>query len=288
MVSKETRSHMEQVPPEPVQQPKYEIRPYTPEEASFIYQELEVPNWAPWLRASSETLAKRAEAFPEGQLAVWTPEGRPVASLSLSRFDYNEDPNSLPTWDELMGDPPTGEKTFIPEGNAVGMMSINVHPEYRGARLTEKLIEKVRQKAKDLGVKYIMGSFRPSQFGEYARENPYASFNTYAHLKRPDDNLPHDAWLRALARNGMRMLRIDDAAMVVPDVPREEFDEYRRTYNPEKWKQISPTVWRCGETGIWLVGEKSATYAESNVWGILEENGNGDGQEQVLNTPSSA
>lgn len=248
----------------------FEIRTYKPSEAGEIYRELEVPNWAPWLRASPETLAKRAEAFPDGQLAVWTSEGRPIASVSLSRFNYSGDLQALPTWDELMGDPPTGEKTFVPDGNAVGMMSINVHPEYQGAGLTRVIIDEVRKKAKDLGVKHIMGSFRPSQFGEYTYENPREGFITYALKERPD-NLPLDAWLRALARNGMRMLRVDDAAMVVPDVPREQFDEYRRTYNPEKWKQIAPAVWRCGETGIWLAGKESAVYVESNVWGILDQ-----------------
>src|SRR3989344_7579303 len=251
-----------------------EIRPYRPDEAGKIYQELEVPNWAPWLRASPETLAKRAEVFPEGQLEIWTPEGRPIASLSLARFDYNGDPKLLATWDELMGVPATGEKTFIPDGNAVGMMSINVRPDYQGQGLTKTIIDTVKDKSQELGAKYVMGSFRPSQFGEYSQSDPNASFKEYVDSKRPDD-LPKDAWLRALARNGMKMLRIDDAAMVVPDVSIEQFDEYRRTYKPEKWKQIAPSVWRCGETGIWLAGDKSATYVESNVWGILDQGSNG-------------
>lgn len=251
----------------------YEVRPYKPEDASLIYQELEVPNWAPWLRASPETLTKRAEAFPEGQLAIWTPEGRPIASLSLSRFNYDGDPQALPTWDEIMGDPPTGEHTFVPDGNAIGMMSINVHPEFQGAGLTRVIIDDVKKRAKDLGIKHIMGSFRPSQFGEWTHEHPREGFVTYALKERPD-NLPLDAWLRALTRNGMRMLRVDDAAMVVPEVPIEEFNNYRETYNPEKWRQIAPHVWRCGETGVWITGENSATYIESNVWGILDQNNN--------------
>lgn len=262
--------------------PRYDIRAYTPDEAPLIYKELEVPNWAPWLRASVETLTRRAEVFPEGQLAIWTPEGDPIASLSLSRFQYNGDPYTLPTWDALMGDPPTGEGTFDLKGNAVGMMSINVRQDYQGGGLSRVIIDTVKQKA-PAGVEHIMGSFRPSQFGEYAGKYPHISFSEYVGLLRPD-NMPLDAWLRALARNGMRQLRIDDYAMVVPDVPRETFDEYRATYNPGRWRQISPTVWRCGETGIWIAGDKTATYAESNVWGILDQNGNGNG----LQSPQTA
>lgn len=250
----------------------YEVRPYKPEDAIAIYNELEVPNWAPWLRASVDTLAKRAKVFPEGQLAVWE-EKHPIANISLSRFNYDGNPSNLPTWDELMGVPATGEHTFDLNGNAVGMMSINVHSDYQGKGLTKVIIAAVKDRAAKLGVTHIMGSFRPSQFGEYSTQNPKASIKEYIDKKRKEDDMPHDAWLRALTRNGMRMLRMDDAAMVVPDVTRSEFENHKSSYNPEKWKQIAPAVWRCGETGVWLVGEKSAVYVESNVWGILDQNG---------------
>lgn len=253
---------------------KYEIRPYKPSEAQRIYDELEVPNWAPWLRASAETLAKRAEVFPEGQIAVWEGE-HPVANISLARFNYDGDPQNLKTWDELMGSPATGEETFDPNGNALGMMSINIKQDYQGKGLARIVIDSVKATASKLGVRHIMGSFRPNQFGEHTHKKPHEPFSKYVNSTREEDNLPTDAWLRTLTRNGMRMLRIDDAAMVVPDVSREEFDNYRRTYKPEMWRQISPTVWRCGETGVWLVGGKSSTYVESNVWGILDNNGNG-------------
>lgn len=252
--------------------PQYEIRPYRQEEALLIYKELEEPNWAPWLRASSQVLAKRAAVFPEGQIAVWSKDGRPIANLNLSRFSYNGDPKSLPTWDELMGNPATGENTFDLNGNALGMMSINIHPEFQGVGLTRVIIDAAKKTAKMLGTKHVMGSFRPSQFGEYSHEvDPRVSFSEYVNKKRADDNLPQDAWLRALTRNGMSMLRIDEPGMVVSDVSKKQFEEYRRNYNPEKWTKISVNVWRCGETGMWLVGDTTATYVESNVWGILQK-----------------
>ncbi|MBI2031380.1 MAG: hypothetical protein HYT08_02080 [Candidatus Levybacteria bacterium] len=256
----------------------YELRAYKPEEAQKIYEELEVPNWAPWLRANPETLAKRAEVFPEGQLAIWKGE-RPIASISLNRFNYDGNPDNLPTWDELAGIPSTYEKTFVPDGNAVGMMSINIHPEFQGQGFTQDIITAVKTLRSTIDIKHIMGSFRPSQFGDYSHDNPRANFTQYSHLKRPD-NLPKDAWLRALTRNGMMILRVDDYAMMVPDVPIEQFNEYRSTYTPDKWRQLRPNVWRCGQTGVWIVGENTATYAEGNVWGILEdENGKASNQQ---------
>lgn len=254
----------------------FDIRPYSSDEAPKIYEMLEVPNWAPWLRATSETLARRAEVFPEGQIAVWD-GNRPVASISLNRFNYDGNPENLPTWDQLAGDPSTYEETFVPDGNAVAMMSINVHPDYQRKGLTEDIIMAVRElRESSPGLEHIMGSFRPSQFGEYSHKNPRANFTHYTHLRRPD-RWPKDAWLRALERNGMIRLRDDEFAMMVPNVPLEELEQYKRSYYPERWKEVRSGIWRCGQTGVWVVQEKVAVYMEGNVWGILEDdvqNGN--------------
>jgi GNAT superfamily N-acetyltransferase len=260
--------------PESLQPSKYEARPYKPEDASLIYRELEEPNWAPWLAASAETLAKRAEVFPEGQIALWGADGKPVASLSLNRFSWDGDVENLPTWDDLAGDPPTYESTYNPNGNSVGMMSINVRKDIQGAGLTQELIEAAREACSRLGIQNVMGSFRPSQFGQFSKDNPELEFDKYVHMT-DERGLPVDKWIRALHRNGMRMLKIDDGAMIVDDVPREQVEEWRRTYKPEEWT-VKGHIWRCGETGFWYVGPKKAMYAESNVWGILDKNGNGN------------
>lgn len=248
--------------------PHYEVRPYEPQEAGLIYETLEKPNWAPWLAASSETLAKRAEVFPEGQIALWGADGLPVASLSLNRFYWDGDIDALPTWDELAGDPPTYEKTYNPRGNSVGMMSINVRPDIQGGGLTQSIIDSTRQLTERIGVENVMGSFRPSQFGQFAKDDPELTMKKYLEM-RDHQGLPVDKWIRALHRNGMRMLRIDDGAMIVDDVPREQVEEWRRTYKPDSWTSKGH-IWRTGETGFWYVGPKKAMYAESNVWGILD------------------
>jgi len=272
-----TQVYMEPGGQEIIRKPQYEVRPFKPEEAQLIYDELEKPNWAPWLAASPETLARRAEVFPEGQIALWGADGRPVASLSLNRFTWNGDVNSLPTWDQLAGDPPTYEDTFDPSGNSVGMMSINVRKDIQGGGLTQEIIDSTREMCKRLGIDNVMGSFRPSQFAQFAKDNPALSMEEYSQM-RDERGLPVDKWLRALHRNGMRMLRIDDGAMAVDHVSHDEFEEYKRTYKPEEWKKEGP-LWRCGETGFWVVTNRGknnyAMYVESNVWGILDQNGNG-------------
>lgn len=269
--------HMETPPsqpqvPEQGFQSRFEVRPYTPEEAKLVHDELEVPNWPDWLQASTDTLAARARTFPPGQIALWDGQ-KMVAAINLQRFNYSGKPEDLLTWDELCGNPPTFEEKYDPNGNAVGMMSINVHKDYQGQGLSKEIIEAVRAMTKREGITHVLGSFRPSQMDEFLLQNPHMNERDYIAAKREHDQLPVDGWLRILTRNGMRPLRVDDAAMVV-EVPMDEFTKYKQTYNPEKWRQVGNQkhMWRCGETGVWYVNHDTATYIESNVWGILESN----------------
>lgn len=243
---------------------------WTFEKIDEIHQKLEVPNWAPWLSASKQSLVGRAEVFPAGQLLVLEGE-TPVASLSMNRIDWDGNPLTLPCWDNVAGDPTTYEHTYKPSGNTLVMMSMNVDPASQGKGLARKLIEQSRFLAVGLDVDYLIGSFRPNEFGKYKSEpeKEFTKFEDYIQLKRPD-GLPIDSWLRNLTRNGMQALHIDDHAMTV-SVAIDEFQAFKTGYNVGMWKEIYPGVWECGEVGVWKVDSHngSAIYKESNLWGLI-------------------
>ncbi len=72
-------------------------------EINLIHQVLEQPNWAPWLAASPNVLKGRAEVFPEGQLIIKSIDGEPLASLSMNRINWDDDIETLPSWDNVAG-----------------------------------------------------------------------------------------------------------------------------------------------------------------------------------------
>lgn len=235
-----------------------------------IYEELEHPNWAPWLEAQPESLAGRAKIFPKGQLLLKDNAGNFLASLSMNRIQWNGDKDSLLSWDDVAGNPTTYEKTYVPSGNTLTLMSMNVNPKNTGEGYARILIEKARLLAIELNVDYLIGSYRPNEYGKFKLSNldkPH-NFEHYCVIKR-NDGLPIDSWLRNLTRNGMQPLKVDHKAMVVP-VSLQEFARYQKEYNPEKWVEISPNIWECGEVGTWKVDAKNglAVYKESNLWGI--------------------
>lgn len=237
---------------------------------SQIYSKLEIPNWAPWLVASQDSLAGRARIFKNGQLVLMEANTNiPAASLSTNRIWWNGDPKTLPSWDTVAGDPTTYEATYQPNGNTMTLMSMNVRPDLTGAGLARKLIEEIQMVARELAVENLIGSFRPTEYGKYKLNTEFpVDFGTYCSLTRPD-GLPIDSWIRNLTRNGMIPLRVDPCAMVV-QLPLQEFNELKNTFNVDKWHYIND-LWECGEVGNWTVDKTTnlATYIESNLWGKL-------------------
>jgi GNAT superfamily N-acetyltransferase len=247
------------------------ISNWSPKDGIEIYKQLEILNWAPWLAASPESLSGRAIVFSQGQLKITEPGGNIIASLSTNRIHWNGDVGSLPSWDDVAGDPTDYSKTYQPNGNTLVLMSMNVHPDYRGLGLARELIRQARKVAKNLEVNYLIGSFRPNEFGNFKLigNNWSVPFEKYCNMIR-EDCLPIDSWLRNLVRNGMIPLTVDQNAMTVT-VPLDQFNHYRTSYNPDNWKEVWPGLWECGEVGRWTVNhiDSTATYKESNLWGLL-------------------
>jgi GNAT superfamily N-acetyltransferase len=252
---------------------QFTVGSWKPEDILSIHQKLEVPNWAPWLAASEVSMVGRCLVFPEGQIVMKDTQGFPLASLSMNKINWDGDSESLPSWDDVAGDPTTYERTYVPKGNTLVLMSMNVNPEYQGAGHARALIEKAKLLTQELGVDYLIGSFRPNEYGKHKAINGVKAlgFEEYASLKR-DDGLSIDSWLRNLTRNGMKPLKVDPYAMIVT-VTLDDLAIYIKNYKSDMWKEVSPNVWECGEVGSWYidVAQGSATYQESNLWGIMWE-----------------
>jgi hypothetical protein len=254
----------------------YMIQSWSKEDISNLYTKLELPNWAPWLAASIDTLSGRAEIFPEGQLVTKTPSGELVASLSMNQIYWNGNIDTLPSWDDVAGDPTDYSKTYVKKGNTLVLMSMNVAPDFQGQRLPGNLVEQAKLLVKKVGANFLIGSFRPSGFGTAKKGmgyDPDFDFEFYCNLRQKESGKPVDPWLRSLSWMGMQLLKIDHQAMTVP-VSLADFEYFKTTYQPEMWKEIELGIWECGEVGRWQVyaNRGMAIYQESNVWGYIPIN----------------
>lgn len=249
--------------------PHYNLDIWKPYDVPAISR-LEKACWAPWLRKPEEHIATIAEKFPQTQLLLKNQRRDIVATVTTNRISWDGNPASLGTWDAVAGGSEAASdyiKTYAPDGNTLCLMSMNVDPTIQGGGFAPQLVEGMKNIARRLGIEHLISSFRPSGYGDFKLEHGATKFTEYCTLTRQDGK-PFDPWLRSVSRLGMQPLRIEERAMVV-EVPLSTFEEYQRTYHPQKWKEVEPGQWECGETGSWFVKGDHAVYIEPNIWGEL-------------------
>lgn len=245
--------------------------------------ELEKKCWVPWLEASYSSLKWRACIFPAGQIALISKEPKEAiisASLSLNQMYWDGDVDSLPSWDAVAWDPTTYEQTYDPNGNALVLMSMNVHEKYHWAHA--HLLAATKKLAIEKDIPYIIGSFRPNKFWAYI-DNLWQQYGTdyftdmdldqlfEEYIQKESEWKSLDQWLGILKKKyGMKPLKIDTSAMIV-SVTSAEFHEYKKI-DAEKWiiwHNIKDNIWSCWQTGFWYLDGDGAVYQESNVWWLI-------------------
>lgn len=235
---------------------------------------LENKSWAPWLRASEDALKRRMGVFPEGQFALYAPNGELAATLSTVRINCDNpyDKDSLPnSWDTCAG--VNGEtnlaKAHVPDGNTLVLLSMNIDPKYQGKHLSGRLIDEAKKLVQKEDMDYIISPFRPLHYGMYKLARGYVDLADYAKILN-EDGFPVDPWFRSVIKNNGELLSVCEESMTVK-VPIEQFESYKKNYNPQLWVKVSRGRWECGEAGDWSVDKKTgiATYKEDNYWGIV-------------------
>ncbi|HLC87875.1 MAG TPA: hypothetical protein VJG66_02370 [Patescibacteria group bacterium] len=247
---------------------KIDIRNWKPQDGEKIF-ELEEKCWAPWLRMTADILSSIAGVFPEGQLLVEDENGLIRASLTTNRIEW-PGKEKFPTWDEVAGEGiESGDYhlTYKKDGDTLVMMSMNVHPDFRGEGYPGLMLERLRNYSKQNEIKHIIGPFRPSDYGIFKLKQTDPGFSKYCEMKR-EDGMPVDGWLRNLYRNGMKKIKIQKKSMFVK-VSKDEFEQFKVNYRPDLWKEIKKNTWECGEVGNWKLFADHAIYTEDNIWGEM-------------------
>ena len=196
------------------------------QEVPYVYSELCVKNWAPWMVAPMDSIIGRVNVFTEGQLLARNEKKIPIGYAFINQINWNGQNQDLKSWREIAGEPTTFEDTYSPDGNTLVLMSINVHSDFRGIGVARKLIENAKSLANRHDIDFLIGSFRPNQYGAFKIDNPgFSDFEAYCRMVK-NDGLPIDEWLRNLTLNGMRIIKEDTEAMI-GNFSVDEFNNFR-------------------------------------------------------------
>ena len=247
----------------------------------------------------------KAAIFPEFLKEVRTATGRPVAFLASVPMYWSVVPQSLPDLSyvtevlrfegrkmfalayahrplqEWLAQPGLFQSLSQPirqsrlsGTNALCIIAITVHPEFRRRGLPRILLEAAKEEAQSLGFEYVLGPFRPSAYGAFKAERRAAHseglFAEYCGMTG-SGGLPVDPWLRAVARNGAQFVKIEPRSLVVRR-SLSSFERYRGTHRSDDWYSPAKDSWECGETCTWYVDRARGlvTSVESNIWGYFD------------------
>jgi hypothetical protein len=260
---------MDEVARNEMEKPQHRLEHWKTTDAHAIYL-LEQAVWSPWLRRPEQHIVTIAKQFPQTQFLLRNRDNAIIATLTANRINWDGNPASLTTWDTVArGDGRVSDytKTYIPDGNSLCLMSMNVDPTIQRTGQASRLVEDMRCIAKELEVKHLISPFRPNGYGAYKLEHGLIPFAKYCAMTN-ENGEPFDPWLRCLSRQGMKPLRDEERSMVI-EVPMSIFELYRETYQPNKWREVADGKWECGETGSWVVRGDHAAYIEPNLWGEL-------------------
>lgn len=257
----------------------------------------------PGFRNSRHVANAKARLFPEFLYQVRTDEGKAVAYLNtvpafwagdrqaLHDLNYYDDTlqfgraqtlllgssflvasrlGMLPLFDAATA---AYRNRKLAGVNCVVLVGMTVEPAYHGQGIPSILFSALKDAARRLGVKCILGPFRPNAYGQYKAERHVAHsnglFEEYCTARSPE-GLPRDPWMRAVFRQGVEFLRIEPRSVrVVRSI--EEFESFRRRFKPESWYSPTADVWECGETPTWYLDRcrGRAVSVEPNIWGVI-------------------
>lgn len=157
--------------------------------------------------------------------------------------------------------------------NTIILTAMFIDNRHKGQRIPSRLIASAKEQLTQLDFKYLISPFRPSEYGKYKLENGFQhnneTFRTYCYSEN-EEGFPVDAWLRALTKNGMKMLKPEPRSFCVIN-SLECFEAFKKIHKPDAWYKNGTDVWECGETQTWYADRQHNTVysIEPNMWGQL-------------------
>lgn len=152
--------------------------------------------WPEGTRASREQFEQRLEVYPEG---FYVAEAGPALAGALTSQRIGYEPGEAPRGWETTTNKGWIRATHRPEGNALYVVSVGVHPSHRERGVGAALVRAAQEHAERANLSHVLLDSRIPGYSE-ARARKVA-VECYVFSARPDGR-PADAELRFYARLG--------------------------------------------------------------------------------------
>jgi GNAT superfamily N-acetyltransferase len=181
----------------------------------------------------------------------------------LDGTDLVAELHSVPMpWDGTLGDLPAGwddgfARAFESDREATVLcaLAISVRPDRQGSRLSSRMLEAMRDAARDGRLRELLAPVRPTLKERY----PLIPIERYVEWRR-EDGAHFDPWVRLHERVGGEILAPAPQSMVI-EAPVAEWEEWTAMTFPEDGSYVVP-----GMLAPLDVRDGVGVHVEPNIW----------------------
>lgn len=201
--------------------------------------------------------ARLFDDFAAYQILLCEPGGSLIALGHTIPFEWNGDPDDLPTRMAGIMDRAVDAYRARRPPNALSALAAVVAPDYRGRGLSAEILRSMRFLAHEHSLGSLVAPVRPTLKSAYPRE----PFERYLAWKR-EDGSPFDSWLRVHHGLGAEFLRVMPRSLVVTGSV-SKWEEWTGMAFPESGRYVVPGALQ----PVTIDRERDAgRYEDPNVW----------------------
>lgn len=196
--------------------------------------------------------------FPQFQFALYDEDMNIVAVGNSVPFAWDGQEQTLSDhgWDWVMETSVTGYEAGTPP-TALSAISITMARGYAGHGLSQRVVNAMREIARQNNLRHLVAPVRPSRKSLY----PLIPMERYIHWKTEDDEV-FDPWMRVHARLGAQIIKVCPQSMNIPGSI-DQWEEWSGMRLPESGLYIVPGALCPVEINV---EEDRGVYSEPNVW----------------------
>jgi GNAT superfamily N-acetyltransferase len=216
--------------------------------------------WPPFMHhdpVANAYFGRVRDEYDDLQFFAWEDEADAVAAeANVVPATWDGDPESLP----VGGLDAVLEQSFggsPQQPNVLCALQIVISAEYRGKRLSARMIERMAELGRSHGYASLIAPVRPSLKHRY----PLADIHRYVAWRR-EDGTHVDPWIRTHERIGGEILKVADRSMVIPGTV-ADWEKWAEMTFPESGEYVVP-----GALTLVSIDLEADTgvYVEPNVW----------------------
>jgi hypothetical protein len=223
-------------------------------------EQLHAKGWAKFMlfdEVASQYFGELSKLFPQFQFVLEDENGVAIACGNSVPFYWDGTVDNLPTgWDDVLRRSVEEHRKGV-EPNTVSAIAIVINPAFRGGKISDLMVRKMKELVRKNGFEQMVAPVRPSLKSKY----PLIPMERYATWEN-QEGLPFDPWLRVHTRTNACILKVAHESMKIKGSI-SDWESWTGMKFPESGLYTLPEALVPIDINV---EENYGLYIEPNVW----------------------